>query len=116
MVAEAVEGRVARQVVPLEPVRPVDLQQLDEIAAGKLRQPVRRAHAVLMHGARGEREAEALPDGRCAVEVAHGEHDVVDGAAGRHQPNALMSFVSVLSNTRSGTKKSAASGPLAPGA
>lgn len=65
-------------------VGPIDGQQLDEVPVRELRQTVGCPHPLLVRGARGEGEAQALV-GRCGrVEITNRNNDVVNCSAFAH--------------------------------
>jgi len=82
--AETEAAGRCREVMRRERIGTVHLQQLDEVAAGELRQPVRCAHLGVMLRARRQRETERFVAPRGRIEVANGEHDMIDPSTGRH--------------------------------
>ena len=68
-------------------------QQLDEVALGELRQAVRGAHAILVPGARRQREAQALVDLGCRVQVPDRQDDVIESPASGHAVAPSIEFL-----------------------
>src|SRR5262249_17071633 len=63
---------------------PIHLEQLDKAPVAELGQTIRCSHAVVMGRAWSQCEAELfVPRGR-AIEVANGQHYMIDWTPGRH--------------------------------
>ena len=63
---------------------PVYGEHLDEVPAVELDQPVGRAHAVVVEGARRQRKACFLEDSGGTIEAANSHHHVINRTPGCH--------------------------------